>query len=297
MNLGDSPFSLNDDDAYKSWRLEKLENYPTRVDDLIVEIRDPRNLTHAERDAILDRVKRANMAVYVSDTVGEEDKEISHKVSAQFGLTDLWLDPNRLADDDGVTSLTVRDDDKIRTLYIPYTNRSIHWHTDGYYNEPGKQIDGLNLHCVRRAKEGGENAVMDHEIAYILLRDANPEFIRALMVDDVMTIPANNQHGFNRPERPGPVFSVHPERGYLHMRYTERKRNITWKDDEITRMALNALETILSSDSQFIYRATLQPGMGLISNNVLHDRSGFIDDPDHPRLLYRARFYDRVQGT
>ena len=34
--------------------------------------------------------------------------------------------------------------------------------------------------------------------------------------------------------------------------------------------------------------------MGLISHNVLHDRSGFEDDPQQPRLLYRARYLDRV---
>jgi hypothetical protein len=34
--------------------------------------------------------------------------------------------------------------------------------------------------------------------------------------------------------------------------------------------------------------------MGLVCNNVLHDRSGFVDDPMHPRLLYRARYLDRV---
>lgn len=292
-----SPFNLSNDEAYRAWRDTKLESYPASIEQLIVEIKDPRQLTPTEREAILARVRKANMAVYVSDTVGDEDKQISHRVSAQFGLTRLWLDPNRLADDDGVTSLRVREDDEVRTLYIPYTNRPIHWHTDGYYNEPDKQIGGLNLHCVRPAKEGGENTLMDHEIAYILLRDADPEYIRAFMEPDAMTIPLNDQHGFNRPDRPGPVFSVHPERGYLHMRYTARRRNIFWKDDEQTRRAREALESLLASDTPYIYRATLQPGMGLISNNILHDRSGFNDDPAHPRLLYRARFYDRVGGT
>lgn len=296
MIPADSPFNLNNNDAYKAWRDDKLENYPTHVDELLVEIKDPRNLSSAEHSAILARVKKANMAIYVSEIGAEEDKQISHKISAQLGLTNLWMDPNRLADDDGVTSLTVRDDDEVRTLYIPYTNRPLHWHTDGYYNDPGKQIDGLNLHCVRSSNEGGENGLMDHEIAYILLRDANPEFIQAFMVEDVMTIPANNQHGFNRPDRPGPVFSLHPK-GHLHMRYTARKRNIVWKDDAETKKAVTALENLLASDTSFIYRATLQSGMGLISNNILHNRSGFNDDPDSPRLLYRARFYDRVQDT
>ncbi len=33
------------------------------------------------------------------------------------------------------------------------------------------------------------------------------------------------------------------------------------------------------------------------SNNVLHDRAGFSDDESHRRLLYRARYYDRIAGT
>jgi hypothetical protein len=30
---------------------------------------------------------------------------------------------------------------------------------------------------------------------------------------------------------------------------------------------------------------------------VLHDRSAFRDDPARPRLLYRARYRDRVGGA
>jgi len=37
--------------------------------------------------------------------------------------------------------------------------------------------------------------------------------------------------------------------------------------------------------------------MGLLCNNVLHDRAGFSDDAGHPRLLYRARYYDRIAGS
>jgi hypothetical protein len=33
-----------------------------------------------------------------------------------------------------------------------------------------------------------------------------------------------------------------------------------------------------------------------VCNNVLHDRAAFVDDPRHPRLLYRARYLDRVDG-
>jgi hypothetical protein len=38
----------------------------------------------------------------------------------------------------------------------------------------------------------------------------------------------------------------------------------------------------------------MQPGMGLLCNNVLHDRSAFTDDALNPRLLYRARYLDRI---
>jgi hypothetical protein len=53
---------------------------------------------------------------------------------------------------------------------------------------------------------------------------------------------------------------------------------------------------LLASDDSHVFRLTLQPGMGLVCNNVLHDRAGFIDDPLQPRLLYRARYLDRIAG-
>jgi hypothetical protein len=58
-----------------------------------------------------------------------------------------------------------------------------------------------------------------------------------------------------------------------------------------------ALNAYLDSDTPYIYSTTLQPGQGLISNNVLHDRSGFDDDGEHPRQFYRLRYYQRITGT
>jgi hypothetical protein len=34
--------------------------------------------------------------------------------------------------------------------------------------------------------------------------------------------------------------------------------------------------------------------MGLVCNNVLHDRAAFSDSDTQKRLLYRARYYDRI---
>ncbi len=291
-----SPFDLNNDNAYQAWRARKLENYPSDLSQLIVEVNDPRQLTRAEHEAIQARCQVANMAIYVSP-LKDEDKAIPKKLGEQFNLT--HLDSNMCADDDSITSLTVAPKGE-RQTYIPYTNRPIHWHTDGYYNVLDKQIYGLLLHCVRSAQTGGENALLDHEIAYIMLRDENPDYIRALMLPNVMCIPANITTGAEeiRPTRCGTVFSVTPS-GYLHMRYTKRTRSITWKLDKMTQAAVRYLENRLDSDSPYIFRGTLQTGHGLICNNVLHDRSGFTDptEADQQRLLYRARYYDRIADT
>jgi hypothetical protein len=294
MSQHHSPFDLDNDDAYQAWREKKLASHPRSLEDLLVEVNDPRDLTAAEEEAMRDLCRRANMVIYVGKTGSDPDKEIPRRLGERFGL--VHLDHNRGADDDAITSLTVVEGG-YHGEYIPYSNRPIHWHTDGYYNLPERQIMGLLLHCVNPAMEGGENALMDHEMAYILLRDRDPELIRALMQPDAMLVPANVKNGVElRPDRAGPVFSV-TDGGWLHMRYTARARNIVWKEDDATQAARQALSELLASDSPYIFRGTLQAGWGLVSNNVLHDRSGFNDDEESPRLLYRARYYDRISGT
>ncbi|MCP4472184.1 MAG: TauD/TfdA family dioxygenase [Gammaproteobacteria bacterium] len=286
-------FDPGNESAYQQWREQKLLDYPADIEQLIVEIRNPAQLSEAEREAMLLSLRKSNMAIFAGPGGADPDKAIPRRLGAQFGL--LSLDNNTGADDDGITSLEVKNG-AWHKQYIPYTNRPIHWHTDGYYNELTRQVYGLQLHCVRAAAEGGENALMDHEIAYILLRDRDPALVEALMHEDTMMIPENRvDNRIDRPDRSGPVFMAGPG-GTLHMRYTARVRNVVWRQDAVTRQAVNALDDILGADSSFIYRATLQPGQGLISNNVLHDRSGFNDDREAPRLLYRLRYFDRVAG-
>ena len=290
-----SPFLLENESAYQAWRSRKLEGYPARLEQILVEINDPRSLTQSEYQAILQACQKTNMAVYASKTGVDPDKDIPRLLGKRYGLE--RLDCNMLADDDGLTSLTVVEGGP-RHDFIPYSNKPIKWHTDGYYNTLEHQIWGLQLHCVQSSAEGGENALLDHEIAYLLMRDENPGFIRALMQPDAMTIPARvEEDGVARPDAVGPVFSVHPDGGDLHMRYTARTRSIVWKQDDLTLAAVAFLEKLLASDLPFIYRGRLEPGMGLVCNNVLHDRAGFNDTPDQKRLLYRARYYDRIAGT
>ncbi|MBI5463217.1 MAG: TauD/TfdA family dioxygenase [Gammaproteobacteria bacterium] len=289
-----SPFLLENTDHYCRWRDAKLNRYPIDLADRLVEIDDPRTLRQSEFEALLARCRKTNMAVYIGKTGTDPDPEIPLSIGRRFGVQ--GLNKNWLADVTGLTSLKVVDDGPRRN-YIPYTNRAINWHTDGYYNRASEQIQSLLLHVVQRAASGGENALMDHEIAYILLRERNPDYIRALMAPKTMTIPARIEDGqVARKEEAGPVFSVTAS-GDLHMRYTIRVNNVIWADDPLTREALAYLEALLNSDSPYIYRGLLQPGMGLVSNNVLHDRAAFTDDAEHTRHYYRARYFDRLAGT
>lgn len=290
-----NPFDLAQERAYQAWRSRKLDLYQAALTDLLVEVRDPQQLNRAEHAALLSRCRAANMAIYQSTNLSA-DKELVRALGMQLGLSQL--DANRYADEDAISAIAAADAGG-KQRYIPYTTRAIQWHTDGYYNRPEQQVQAVILHCVRPAPDGGSNALLDHEIAYILLRDANPEYIQALMAPDAMTIPADdNEQGGPRPACSGPVFSVTPS-GHLHMRYTRRKRSISWRDDAITQAAVTALEALFDTpDLPYVLRTTLQAGQGLICNNVLHDRSAFSNGETTPqqRLLYRARYYQRIAG-
>ena len=89
------------------------------------------------------------------------------------------------------------------------------------------------------------------------------------------------------------MFSVDPADGQLHLRYTARTRSIVWRGDADTAAAVSALVRTMSGPD--VLQVHLKPGMGIVANNVLHDRSAFADDPAAPRLLYRARYLDRVR--
>lgn len=287
-----SPFDLDDSEAYTSWRAAKLQDYPRRAEELIVPVADPYHLSGAERAALLERLRKTNMAIYA--TASSPQRALVRQLGRQLGL----LEPDdNLCADGGISALEVQSQGR-KGGYIPYSNRPLNWHTDGYYNEAGRYIRSFVLHCVRPAATGGGNTLLDPEIAYILLRDRNPEHIRALMRPDAMTIPPNVEAGTElRPARKGAVFSVEPGTGNLHMRFTARGRNIHWRADHATRAAIAALGALLEEDLPQMFRLRLAPGQGLLCNNVLHRRAAFTDAPGQGRLIYRARYYNRVVGT
>ena len=288
-----SPFRLENETAYRQWREAKLAAVP---ENLLLPIADPANLTEPECDALFSLLSKSNMAVYQCARPDAVGKEEIRQFGKQLGLRSL--DPNILADDDGITSLQT-EVRKSERGYIPYSDKRLLWHTDGYYNPSQRQIRAMILHTVRDAGSGGANQLLDHELVYLIMRDMNPEFVRALMQPRAMTIPANKEPGGEiRPAQTGPVFSVDAESGDLHMRYTARTRSIEWAGDFETRQAVACLEQILA-ESEYVVQHRMEPGQGLVCNNVLHNRTAFENGSDagKGRLLYRARYYDRIEHT
>ena len=235
------------------------------------------------------------MAIYRCRN-GSGDRAAVLQFGARFGLQ--RLDHHLCADDDGVSELSVAAGG-LRSGYVPYSNRSLSWHTDGYYNDPARPVRAVVLHCVHPAAAGGENALLDPDLAYIHLRDENPAFIDALQHPACMTIPANSGESGDddiRPAVSGPVFSRDPRSGAIHMRYSARRKNIRWRDDALTRAAVACLTEMLAAADGPVLRYRLQAGEGLISNNVLHNRTSFEDGPGARRLIYRARYHDRIES-
>ena len=131
MSLTADPFNPANDHAYRAWREQKLAAYPVAAagsDQLIVDIKNPAALTPAELEALRRCCRKTNMVIYRTACGSDPDKEISRRLAQQLGLT--RMDRNLLADEDGVTPLSVAQAGE-RQNYIPYTNRALKWHTDG----------------------------------------------------------------------------------------------------------------------------------------------------------------------
>lgn len=284
-----SPFLLENDRDYERWRALKLQNYPDNVDQLIVDVSDPAHPSPEEREALGSRCRKTNMAIY--RTSGTQDKDSIRALATRLGLRRLVNNP--LSDEDGITTLEVNPD-KVARGYIPYSDKRLLWHTDGYYNSPETRIGAFILHCVRPADQGGDNQLLDPEMVYLRMRDANPDYVRALMAPDALGIPARIESGVEaRAANIGPVFIVDGATGTLGMRYTARTRSIFWKRDRITEAAVTMLAVLIANDGPDVFRYRLGAGEGIVCNNVLHSRSAFTHATGG-RLLYRARYYDRI---
>ena len=268
--------------------MQKFSCRPQTVSELFVTINDPAALNPQEKTQLLNHCRQANISFYrLNDTAATVSPSTLFRLWQQLGLRNP--DRNLCADTDGLSHIQA----KPNTRYIPYTNKPLKWHTDGCYNTADQTIRSFAMHCVAAATVGGTNSYFDPDIMYILLRDENPNYINSLCDSAALMIPANIENGrLLRVATSTPALDCGTD--LLSLRYSERARNIHWRDDRLLNEALAFIRETLAHDQTYQLTYRLKPGEGVICNNVLHNRDAFEDDPKQPRLLYRARFYDRI---
>ena len=267
---------------------QRLDDYRAVIASPPVDIADPTTLKHQELAQLRERVAVANFAHYRCAQAVNDTAVLA--LCHQVGLKNL----HQSVVTAGLTKIEVSPGSKAR--YIPYTNSELNWHTDGYYYPETYPVRAMLLHCVRPALQGGATELINHEIIYALLAQQNPDYVAALSQRDMMTIPPN----LDAPDGPrqaqsGPVFWQGPDR--ICMRYTTRRHNIQWREDSLSREAVEALRKILKQRSDLVFHRQLRPSEGVLSNNTPHRRESFQDstEQNQGRLFYRGRFHDSIQ--
>ncbi len=298
--LATSPFVLENETAYQQWRRRKLAAFRKdfRSASEPVPVADPDTPGEKALAVLTERCRRRNFAFYRID--GDVDKTALKRFWGRLGLHALSVNP--CAGKDGISH--VAPTPGIR--YIPYTTRRLTWHTDGYYNTDDDEVLAFAMHCVFPADEGGENQYFDPEILYILLRDENPDYVTALRHPTTIIVPHNAEE-LPSPDAPrtakqaraAPVLALHRASGDVIMRYTERRNYIAWRKDGATAAARTFIRDVLRTRSEYRVERRLDGGEGVVCNNVLHNRSSFTPESGKgpERLLYRARYRERITGT
>lgn len=292
---------LNDKATYCWWRDAKLAKVITQPD--IIEIKRFDATSKVEIQAILNQIQVNNFARYTvknfqqNQVINLLEKDLL-TLNQSLGL--LNYDAHLYANHQGLALISpVQAPDK--QGFIPYTTKALNWHTDGYYNSVQQRIRTFTLFCAKPAESGGENAWIDHELVYILLREQNSDFANALTHQNTMTIPAHQVNGIvRRPACVGAVFFIDELSGVLMMRYTQRKQNIIWADTPVLTRARTALKAILDSNTPYHHQHKMQAGQGIICHNIPHKRTAFDDNKNNPletqRLMVRGRYFDRVKS-
>ena len=267
---------------FKQWALEKEDNIPLNIDDLIVKIHDINLATLAEISNIKDIIKRFNYCIYQSK-VGLNAQADLINFAQCIGME--TYDTNNIHN--SPISLIMSLESKDAVNYVPYTNKKLNWHTDGYYDE--KPIFSWLLHCEEPAYYGGENYLLDHELAireYIIKYD-NLESLSSL---DAFTIPGNTRA--NRGETKGYICDNDNEYKKFHMKFSMREKNM--KLNEQSKTAIMRMKKIIKEDcKKYCLTYKLTKNEGIISNNILHGRNSF-EDGKAMRKLYRIRSYERI---
>ena len=278
-------------DNYKRWEDKKLNGFVSQADALMVEIAEAESLKESEKTKILEQQNLVFYEFKSMKSTSHNTLQSSHNallsLSKQLGLEDFDYNPK--SDKTGLTLITVDNNSDTEDEYVPYTTKPLNWHTDGYYNLFNESIHSWLLHCHEPAKHGGENTFLDHEIAYILFNQQNKN-IPSLMDNIAYTIPENKKTG--RKSVDGYVFSFENKYKKLHMRFTMRENNIHWNENAVNEV--NELKEIIKGSARYHIKYKLDYRQGVITNNILHNRSSFTNLDNQTRLIYRIRSKKRV---
>ena len=272
-------------DEYRRWRDRKLSSFTSDIDKLMVEIKNPRKLSTSEISLSSQIIKQSNLVFFQLKENENDIKSSLMDLAGQFGMGDFEILES--SEKSGLTKIEVSSESKEKSEYVPYTNKALNWHTDGYYSENDNPILSWLLYCQSNSSNGGENSFMDHEIAYILFNDESSA-IDDLMSKDAFTIPANVQNG--RRAMSSYVFRLLNNK--LHMKFSMREKNIIWSEKIISSVDL--LKSIIRENENYQINYKLSPNQGVISNNVIHMRSSFTNTSNKNRLLYRLRSKKRI---
>ena len=266
---------------FLKWAEEKERNIPHNIDGILVNIHDINNVKISEIAKIKETINKCNSCIYSSKIALKSNTNLLKFVES-IGMR--TYDRNNIESNE-ISTITPLENNKIN--YIPYTDKSLNWHTDGYYDK--KSIFSWLLHCVHPATHGGENYLLDHELAlreYVLRYDD----INNLMSEDALTIPESKDT--SRSEISTYIFSFKNQYQKLHMRFSMRKDNIGTSPkagDALTKLK----QTIENDCAKYSLTYKLQKNEGIITNNILHGRKAFKDDKVKRKLL-RIRSYERL---
>ena len=264
--------------------LKKLDQHNNSTHITPIYIKNVASLTKAEHSALIDAIHVENMAFYQTNGNLLSSEKLN-RFAEQFGLTNY-------------EHSSIENTDKIRHIqqlqqasrYIPFSNKRLGWHTDGYYHPINKAVRSFILHCNQPAYLGGTNHFIDHELLYTVLAQENRDIVSYLFDHQAMTIPGDTHNPQRQNSVQGPV-CFWDNNNSLSMRYTERERHITWSNSIYP--ALEAIKNILNNN-RFIKTIRFEAGMGVICRNVIHKRDRFVDNEYYRRSFLRARFHDSI---
>jgi len=274
---------------YKQWRDERLhlqettQNLCINLTDELTNIDNTQALIH-----ICNQVRVFGFAHYHLSTRKGQPRGVVAELASTLGLN--RSDNGVIHDENDQLSLLEDVPGSARSRFLPYSNKAMNWHTDGYYNATNSVIRSITLHCLQPASTGGTLTIMDPELLLIALYDEDPQLILELTHEQAMLLPANTDaEGHDRPDRPVPVLFAHDD-GSLGMRFTTRNRHIQWRTEATHTAAKRALE-LIEQHNEWHTAIRLQPGEGVVSRNALHRRDAFLDRPDTlKRQMLRGRY-------